>query len=342
MPNKCKVDKLGVIIPILNERRNVYSIITSFNNLIEDLLSFGVSPILIIVDDGSYDGGLMLFEKEIKKNNIQSVLIRFRKNFGKEKAVFAALKEVIADYYVIVDADLQTPMNLIPEMIAIAIHKQVDVVNGVKVNEPYGLIRKTLTYLFYVIAKLMSIKEMKSGYSDFILISQKVRDSLIELKEKEFVLRTMVHWFNFQEESISYFPKQIAASKFSLKKLFIMGIKSLVTFSNFLRINFILTLVYWLSSLIFAIVIVYYKLIGKAVTGLSTILLLLLISFGLLFFMIAIIGEVIKIMFDEIKGRPNYLIENISFLNQKNQYYNNNWDDNESTYADQSAHKGGY
>jgi glycosyltransferase involved in cell wall biosynthesis len=302
---------LKVIVPVLNESLNVSKVMDAFEDLTSKLNSKNFLCTLVVVDDGSTDNSFCLFLEYCKKMKGSYVLIKLRRNFGKDKAVQAALREVAGDYYVIVDADNQTPMSLIPEMVDQLVKTDSEMVSARKKNEPYGFARKYLTYLFFKVSKLLSIKEFRKGYSDFILFSRKVRDSVLELKEKEFVLRHLIFWFRYKEAVVEYIPPKGGKSEWSLTKLFAMALKSLVTFSNFLRINFFLSIIYWVSSLVYGGIIIYNKLTNKIVTGLSSTLLLILFSFGLLFFMIAIIGEILKIIFTEIKQRPEYLIEKV-------------------------------
>lgn len=306
-----KSETLAVIVPVLNEARHVDSLLDSFIDLRSALLPGNASPRLVIVDDGSQDGCYGRFLQACRSRKLSATLIRLRRNFGKDRAVQAALAEIEADMYVIIDADQQTPMSLIPDMVDRMREQNVELVNAVKKSEPYGLFRKLLTYAFFRVARMLSIREFRRGYSDFILFSRSVRDALTALPEKEFVVRSMIYWFQFPEATLDYTPAKTQASRFPLPKLFSMAVKSLVTFSNFLRINFILASLYWFGSLIYAAVIIYNKLNGRIVTGLSSTLLLILVSFGLLFFMIAIIGEILKIIFAEIKSRPGYFIERV-------------------------------
>lgn len=308
---------LAVIVPVLNETRHVQVLLDSFGKLVQTLEPQGITPRLVVVDDGSTDGCYGAFLGGCRKAGISSLLIRLRRNFGKDRAVQAALAEVETDAYVIVDADQQTPMSLIPEMTALMKSKGVDLVNAVKKREPYGVFRKLMTGLFFLVARLLSIREFRRGYSDFILFTRAVRDALTALPEKEFVVRSMIYWFRFPEADLEYTPGKTDSSRFSLFRLFAMAVKSLVTFSNFLRINFVLASLYWAGSLVYAAVIIYNKLSGRIVTGLSSTLLLMMFSFGVLFFMIAIIGEILRIIFTEVKSRPGYFIAQVERVEGK-------------------------
>jgi len=315
-----KNKKIGILVPVFNEKKNIENLFDSYIKIIDKIKKLNLYPYLIIVDDGSTDETYDYSKEKISNVDFPCISIKLRKNFGKDMAILAGLQEEEMDFYVIVDADLQTPIELTPEMIKKMQKEKVEVVNGVKSEEPYNIFRKIFTFIFYKVSKLLGIKEVKKGYSDFILFTNNVRSSLLNLKEKEFVLRSMLHWFKFKEADLYFKPKPTKKSNFSLGKLFSIAVRTLVTFSNFLRINFFLAAVYWILSIIYGGIILYNKFTDKIVTGLSSMLLLTLISFGILFFMIAILGEILKIIFIEIKQRPKYLIEKVNRYNFDKKY----------------------
>jgi glycosyltransferase involved in cell wall biosynthesis len=303
--------KLAVVVPAYNEQRNVSGVIERFAAIRPSLEACGALPLLVIVDDGSRDGTFRRFVSEISKADIPATVIRLVRNFGKDNAVMAALQRVEADLYVIVDADGQTPLALVPDMIARLGDGPVEIVNGVKDREPYGPFRMAATALFFWIVRLLGINEIRKGASDFLLFTRRVRDELVRLKECELVVRNMIHWLGFPEGDVSFTPSKVSSSAFTFRKLFLLAIKGIISFSGVLRINFFLAFLYWTFSFGYGALILYNKFTGRIVVGLSTMTLLTLISFGLLFFMIAVIGEYLMALFDEIKNRPSYLVEEV-------------------------------
>jgi glycosyltransferase involved in cell wall biosynthesis len=302
---------LAIIVPAYNEQRNVSAVIERFAAIRPLLEANGVRPSLVVVDDGSRDGTFHRFTEELPKTDIPAVVIRLLRNFGKDNAVMAALHQCAADLYVIVDADGQTPLTVVADMIARLDEEKVEIVNAVKDREPYGLFRRFATAMFFSIVRLLRIREIRKGASDFLLFTRRVRDELIRLKESELVVRNLIHWLGFPEGQVSFTPPRVSSSAFTFRKLFLLAVKGIISFSGVLRINFFLAFLYWAFSLVYGGLILYNKFTGRIVVGLSTMTLLTLFSFGMLFLMIALLGEYLMALFDEIKKRPQYLVEEV-------------------------------
>jgi len=137
------------------------------------------------------------------------------------------------------------------------------------------------------------------------------------MQENGVVVRNLVRWLGMAFREITFKPGESAVTTFTFKELFLLGVRSIISFSHILRINFFIALGYWIFSFFYGILILHNKLTGRIVVGLSTMTLLTLISFGLMFFMIAIIGEYLIILFDEVKKRPRFLIDRISDIEGK-------------------------
>jgi glycosyltransferase involved in cell wall biosynthesis len=303
--------RLALLVPALNEAHHVESVIRGFVDVRGTMQPLGVETSLLVVDDGSRDGTFDRFRQRLIEAKIPARLLRFGRNFGKDSAILAGLEKGEADYYVIVDADGQTPWALVPRLYEGIADGGADVVCGVKEREPYGLLRRALTGLFFFLARKLGIRELRSGASDFMLFSRAVRDRLLALQEKEVVVRNLVHWLGLREKSVPFTPGPSGRSRFSFRSLFLLAVKSIISFSNILRVNFFIALFYWIFSFFYACLIIYNKITHRIVVGLSTMTLLTLFSFGLMFFMIAIIGEYLITIYEEVKKRPRYLIAEI-------------------------------
>ena len=309
--------RLAVIVPALNESRRVEIVIAGLHSIQAALPSGDVEVILVLIDDGSWDNTFEVFATKLNEKAIMAKLIRFNRNFGKDSAVFAGLLETEADFYVIVDADGQTPFTLVPEMYHQIETDKVNVVYAVKEQEPYHWLRRSLTAGFFFLARKLGIRELKKGSSDFMLFSRIVRDRILLMPENGIVIRNLVRWLGMPYREILFKPGKSEATTFTFKKLFMLGVRSIISFSHILRINFFIALGYWIFSFFYGILILYNKFTGRIVVGLSTMTLLTLISFGLMFFMIAIIGEYLIILFEEIKKRPRFFIEQIRDIEGK-------------------------
>jgi glycosyltransferase involved in cell wall biosynthesis len=303
--------RLAVIVPALNESRRVETVIAGLHSIQSGLSSSEVQVVLVLIDDGSRDETFAIFARKLQEEKIAAKLIRLSRNFGKDSAVFAGMQEMEADFYVIVDADGQTPFSLVPEMYRHIEEEKVEVIYAVKEQEPYHWLRRSLTYLFFFMARKLGIRELKKGSSDFMLFSRSVRDRLLLMQEKGIVVRNLVRWLGMTSREITFKPGESDVTAFTFKKLFLLGVSSIISFSNILRINFFIALGYWIFSFFYGIKILYNKFTGRIVVGLSTTTLLTLNSFGLMFFMIAIIGEYLIILFEEVKKRPRFFIDRI-------------------------------
>jgi glycosyltransferase involved in cell wall biosynthesis len=303
--------RLAVLVPALNESRRVETVITGLRSIQSVLSSSEVQVVLVLIDDGSRDNTFEIFAKKLLEEKIAAKLIRFVRNFGKDSAVFAGMQEMEADFYVIVDADGQTPFSQVPEMYRCIEKEKVDVIYAVKEQEPYHWLRRSLTALFFFIARKLGIRELKKGSSDFMLFSRSIRNRMLLMQENGIVVRNLVRWLGMTSREITFKPGESDVTQFTFKKLFLLGVRSIISFSHILRINFFIALGYWIFSFFYGILILYNKFTGRIVVGLSTMTLLTLISFGLMFFMIAIIGEYLIILFEEVKKRPRFFIEQI-------------------------------
>ncbi len=301
--------RLAVIVPALNESRRVEGVIAGLRSIQSTLPLPEVQVMLVLIDDGSWDGTFEIFAKKLNEETISAKLIKFGRNFGKDSAMFAGLQAVDADYYVILDADGQTPFSLVPEMYRSIEREKVEVIYAIKEQEPYHWLRRSLTAIFFFVARKLGIRELKKGSSDFMLFSRLVRDRILLMQENGIVIRNMVRWLGMSAREITFKPGKSNVTSFTFKNLFMLGVRSIISFSHILRINFFIALGYWIFSFFYGILILYNKITGRIVVGLSTMTLLTLISFGLMFFMIAIIGEYLIILFEELKKRPRFLIE---------------------------------
>jgi glycosyltransferase involved in cell wall biosynthesis len=308
------MNRLAVIVPALNESRQADTVIEGLHAIQTALQGEDIQVFFVLIDDGSSDDTFAVFTIKLLGQRIPAKLIRFSRNFGKDSAVIAGLQETEADFYAIIDADGQTPFRLVPEMVHCLHEKKLEVVHAVKEQEPYQFFRRFMTAVFFWLARRLGIRELKKGSSDFMLFTRLARDRILMMRERGIVVRNLVRWLGMPSCDVSFKPGKSARSAFSFKKLFTLGVRSIISFSHILRINFFIALGYWIFSFFYGSLILYNKFTGRIVVGLSTMTLLTLLSFGLMFFMIAIIGEYLIILFEEVKKRPRYFIEQVRDL----------------------------
>lgn len=301
---------LSIVLPAYNEEQNIANTVGVLSELLEEKQ---IDYEIIFISDGSRDA---TFE-EIQKASAANSRIRgaeFSRNFGKEPAIFAGLAMSCGDAVIVMDCDLQHPPETIPEMWELW-KKGAQVVEGVKRDRG----REKLTYkmsagLFY---KVMSrlIKMDMSASSDFKLIDRKVVDVLLTLPERNTFFRALSFWTGFRRETVYYEvrERQFGESKWSFFSLMKYAVTNVTSFSTLpLQMVTVMGLISILFSVVLFIQTMVKYITGTAVEGFTTVILLILIIGGFLMLSLGIIGHYIARIYEEVKGRPKYIISKVT------------------------------
>ena len=269
----------------------------------------GIEYELVFVDDGSKDGTWSAICAASEKDS-GVVGLHFSRNFGKEAAMFAGLERARGDCVAVIDCDLQHPPEKLCEMYALW-KDGYEVVEGVKEDRgrESGLHRFAANAFYGIISGLTGMD--MANASDFKLLDRKVVDTLNKMPERSVFFRALSHWVGFKTASVSYCVRERTAgeSKWSTKALIKYALTNISSFSAAP-----LQLVTWLgvAFLAFALVLGVQTIVryvgGNALEGFTTVILLILISAGLIMVSLGIIGFYIAKIYDEIKGRPRYII----------------------------------
>lgn len=297
---------LSVIIPSYNEETNIPIAAEQF----AAVLSAAEIPYeLIFVDDGSRDNTYALICEEAKKNpSIRGV--SFSRNFGKEAAIFAGLKESRGDACVVTDCDLQFPPDVIPRMVD-CWKQGYEVVEGKKTTRGkeragHGLCAR----LFYgMIGKAVGM-DMNSS-SDFKLLDRKVVDVLNSLTERDTFFRALSFWAGFRTATVEFevAERVNGKSKWSLRKLIKYAVNNLTSFTTApLRLVAVLGGFLLACMVVLGVQTLVRFFMGTAVEGFTTVILLLLLIGGCIMISLGIIGHYIARIYDEVKNRPRYII----------------------------------
>lgn len=297
---------ISLIVPCFNEEKNVEpfynAIIQVFNDIDADFE-------LMFVNDGSKDNTLINIENLNKKDN-RVKCISFARNFGKEAALFAGIRNCTGDCAVILDADLQHPPIVIKEMFQ-KWKEGFEVIEGVKTDRgKEGIIHKLFTKIFYgMISKAVGM-DMKNS-SDYKLLDRKVINELSKIKERNTFFRALSFWVGFNKTTVYYEVAQrnSGESKWSTKSLIKYAINNVICFSYApLHIVTLLGIIFWLVALGVLIDAVISFFNGTSASGFPTIVILLLLGFGAIMISLGIIGVYIAQIYDEVKERPQYII----------------------------------
>ena len=298
---------ISIILPVYNEEKQIYVNVQRIRSI---LLGAKIKHQLIIIDDGSTDGSWSELQRLAEDfNNV--LLLKFSRNFGKEAALCAGLETATGDACVILDADLQHPPEYIPEMIRLWRDEGYEVVEGIKATRGretmWGKIAALTYYRLFNKATGINL----TNASDFKLLDQKVVETWKTLKEKDTFFRGMSAWLGYKRIQIP-FPVQErreGQSKWSLPSLFKLAIDSITSFSA-MPLQIITGL--GIGLLLFDVVLVgqtlYMKFSGQAFTGFTTVIILILGIGSCIMISLGIIGIYISKIYDEVKGRPRYII----------------------------------
>ena len=301
---------LSIVLPAYNEEMNIANTAETLAKLLEEQ---GIEYELVFISDGSKDNTYA----EILKVSQQNPRIKgaeFSRNFGKEAGIFAGLELTTGDAVIVMDCDLQHPPEAIPEMWRLW-KNGAEVVEGIKTSRgKESLGHKLSAGLFY---KIMSrlIKMDMNASSDFKLLDRKVVNVLLELPERNTFFRALSFWAGFRTEKVTYEvqERQYGESKWSFWSLMKYAISNATSFSTLpLQLVTIMGIISILFSAILAVQTLVRFLMGNAVEGFTTVILLILIIGGFLMLSLGIIGHYIARIYEEVKGRPKYIISRVT------------------------------
>ena len=302
--------KLSVVVSVYNEEKALREFYKETNKILEQIKNSGWEHEIIFVNDGSADNSLSILE-ELAKEDHDVKLISFSRNFGHEAAMIAGIDHSTGDGIICMDADLQHPPECIPKIIE-KFDAGYEVINMVRTkNESAGLIKNITSSGFYWLINHISDVHFEPNASDFFAISRHVAQVLKDnYREKVRFLRGYVQNVGFKKTNIEYEARARVAgeSKYSIKKLFIFSINTILCFSN---MPLKLGIYAGVFSAALGVLVMVYTLCTRqgAPSGYATIVVLLCFMFAMMFLLIGIIGEYIAILFTELKDRPVYIVE---------------------------------
>ncbi len=302
---------LTVVVPVYNEKECLPALADRLRGVLETIdPNFEV----ILVNDGSRDGSLEKM-REIHAQDPRFVVLNLSRNFGHQLAVTAGLDHSRGDAVVIIDADLQDPPEVIPEMYE-RFKQGYDVVYGVRIKREKETAFKLLTAsMFYRLFRWATDIEMPLDAGDFRLISRSVVDSLCRMRERHRMLRAMVTWVGFRRVGVPYerAGRFAGSTKYPLRKMLRFALDGLASFSTLP-----LRLATWFGAIVslLSFLVVAYAVIqhfrGATVAGWTSLTVVLSFLGGVQLMCLGILGEYIGRIYEEVKGRPLYLVSEIS------------------------------
>jgi dolichol-phosphate mannosyltransferase len=304
--------KVSIIIPAYNEEDTIpliyeqlYSIFNS-NNL-------DLNYEIIFIDDGSTDGtSMMIRQLKTKDKNVKGILLS--RNFGHQAAITAGMDYATGDFIISMDCDLQHPPQKIMELFKYA-NEGYDIVYTIrKETGDITLFKRISSKLFYWIMNHICDVNINENAADFRLITKKVQSVFKDnIRERNRFIRGLITWVGFKSIGIEYIVQKRVkgTSKYTFKKMFTLAFTGIVSFSTFpLKLGLYLGTLLGIFSLSYSIYALYMVLLtDKTVPGWASLFILMSFLGAIQCFLIGLIGLYISFVFEEVKNRPIYLID---------------------------------
>ena len=298
---------LSVVVSVYNEEKALEDFYREATGVLKGI---AWEYELIFVNDGSGDQSLSILER-LAAGDSNVKVVSFSINFGHEAAMIAGLDYSRGDGIICMDADLQHPPECIPGILE-CFERGYEVINMVRTrNKTAGLVKNITSSGFYWLINHISDVHFEANASDFFAISRHVAQVLKEnYREKVLFLRGYVQNVGFKKTTIEYEARARVAgeSKYSIKKLFVFSINTILCFSN---MPLKLGIYAGIFSALLGLLVMIYTLFTRrgAPSGYATIVVLICFMFAMMFVIIGIIGEYIAILFTELKDRPIYIVD---------------------------------
>ncbi len=300
---------ISIIIPCYNEESNLHSLYEALTSFINSQPNYQWQ--ILMVNDGSKDNTLQIIQ-QIRKEDNRFCYISLSRNFGKENAMLAGFDYVSGDCCIIIDADLQHPIRVVPEMIELW-EQGYDDVYGKRISRgKESWLRKKLSLSYYHILQKMAKIDILPNVGDFRLLDRKCINTLKELRETQRYTKGLYCWIGFRKKEVRFEQQDRTQGKssFNYLSLFNLAIEGITSYSTIpLRISTLLGVMVSITAFLY-MCFVFFKTIafGEPVQGFPTLLIVILFLGGVQLLSLGIIGEYLGRIFIETKHRPVYII----------------------------------
>jgi polyisoprenyl-phosphate glycosyltransferase len=306
----------SIVIPVYNEVEVLPSLYTRLTRVMEGL----VEPYeIIFVNDGSNDGSLPLL-RDLRAGDERVKILGLSRNFGHQLAITAGLDHSSGQAVVVLDADLQDPPEVILQLVD-QWRKGYDIVFAAREKRRgEGLFKRATAALFYRLLRRLTSTEIPVDAGDFRLMSRKAVDALKGIRERSRFIRGLSGWIGFRQTSVPYVRdvRHAGTTKYPLKKMVRFGANGLLSFSSVpLQLASYLGFVVSSVSFIYIAYAVWLKLFtDHTILGWASVMVAVLFLGGVQLLCLGIVGEYIGRIYDEVKQRPLYIVDEVDGLAQ--------------------------
>jgi glycosyltransferase involved in cell wall biosynthesis len=306
-PRDLQQSMVSCVVPAYNEHDNLGLLLPRLQAV---LTQIGADWEIIVVDDGSRDATSALMTAWTQNPGFRYV--QLSRNFGKEPAITAGIEASVGDAVLIMDADLQHPPELLPKMLS-RWQAGIDMIYAVRENrDDESFCKRVGTKFFYSLLKSSRGVEVPPHAGDFRLMDRTVVDALLRLPERNRFMKGLYAWVGFNTEAIQYVPdaRLYGDSRFGTLNLLKLALAGLMSFTTWpLRLVSLFGFLVSICSFAYGLfIVIEYLLYKNPVDGWPTIVTVLLFFSGINLMSLGVVGEYIAGIFDEVKGRPLYIV----------------------------------
>ncbi len=317
----------SIVIPMYDEEEVIAETYRRLSKVMEET---GESYELLFVNDGSRDSSALIIA-DLARTDDHIRLIDFSRNFGHQIAVTAGLDYARGQSVVIIDADLQDPPEVIPRMLG-KWREGYDVIYGKRQKrEGETLFKKFTAFVYYRFLGALTGGSIPKDTGDFRLIDRKVCDAIKRLNERNRFLRGMINWVGFKQTAVEYVREERWAgeTKYPLKKMLKFAADGIFSFTyKPLKLASYIGFILSISGFVYLLYVLYQRLFtNNTLTGWASIIAVNLVFNGITLLILGIIGEYVGRIYEEVKGRPLYIVQDkIGFPTEKADQPENNED----------------
>ena len=317
---KQKMKKISIIIPAYNEEESLPILYDRIKILIDNMNNYEFE--ILFINDGSKDKTLEII-KEIRQKDQRICYVDFSRNFGKETAMIAGLDYATGDCVIFMDADLQDPPELIPELVKYWEQGYDDVYAKRKSRKGETWLKKFTSAMYYRVLQKLTNIEIQKDTGDFRLLDRRCVNALKKLRESQRNTKSMFSWIGYNKKEVLYDrdPRIAGSTKWNYVRLVDLAIDGITSFTTSpLRLStFIAIPTFGLLFIYFIYVIIKCFVVKQVIHAYQAIILLILFYSGIQVLLFGIVGEYLGRIFNETKNRPLYLVNEYNGEKEMNQ-----------------------
>lgn len=312
--------KITIIIPAYNEEESLPFLYERLEKLMNSINNYEFE--ILFVNDGSKDKTIELI-KEYREKDERISYVDFSRNFGKETAMIAGLDYAKGDCVIFMDADLQDPPELIPELVKWWEQGYDDVYARRKSRKGETWLKKFTSKMYYRVLQSLTNVEIQRDTGDFRLLDRRCVNALKKLRESQRCSKSMFSWIGYKKKEVLYNrnPRIAGKTKWNYKKLVDLAIDGITSFTTSpLRISTYLCIPTFLALAVYFIYVIIKAIVTcTAIQAFQAIILLILFFSGVQILLFGIIGEYLGRIFNETKQRPLYLVNEYNGIREENE-----------------------